>query len=321
MYNLFQLFKIRGFGEFISDTFLFLKLQGKNYFKNYLKFAFIPLLLLMVSMAIIGTFYYRVFVTSFGYTQTETFDNAFVTENAVMLVIGIIVLLFVSLYLSLLNYSYPVYYLLLLAKNNEEKPQLRSVRELFKNDLGRLLLFGLLSLITFLIVGIIGFAIAAVLTFVIIGIFVFILFIPFLMTWYSLTLYFYIDKKQSFFDAFKHALYTITNNFWNIVGASLCMLIITQVISTIVTIIPYMITMFGMIFGMQQGTESIENIDGSSTSIFMVAMVLVYCFSILVSMILGHLLLIQTGLVYYSEREKLEYNTMRQSIDEIGKYE
>ncbi|SEH65095.1 hypothetical protein SAMN02927937_00676 [Paenimyroides aquimaris] len=321
MHNTFQLFKIRGFGEFISDTFQFLKLHGKNYFKNYLKFSFVPLLLLMVAMSVIGTFYYRVLTTSFGYTQAaETFDNAFVTENAVMLVVGIIALIFVSLYLSLLNYSYPVYYLHLLAKNNEEKPQLRSVRELFKNDLGRLLLFGLLSLITFLIVGIIGFAIAAILTFIIIGIFAFILFIPFLMTWYSLTLYFYIDKKQSFFDAFKHAFYTITNNFWNIVGASLCMMIIAQVISTIVTIIPYMITMFGMFFGTQQGTGGLENMD-DSISIFMVAMVLVYCFSILVSMILGHLLLIQTGLVYYSEREKLEYNTMRQSIDEIGKYE
>src|SRR5690606_8452621 len=141
-----------------------------------------------------------------------------------------------------------------------------------------------------------------------------------LMTWYSLTLYFYIDKKQSFFNAFKHALYTITNNFWNIVGAGLCMMIITYVLNMVVAIIPYFIVMFGVIFGLENN-QNIDNIGTGTISIISVVVVIIYCISLLVSMILGHLLLIQTGLVYYSEREKLEYNTMRQSIDEIGKYE
>lgn len=317
---MFQLFKIRAFGEYISDTFTFIKLQGKNYFKNYLKFAFIALLLLMVSMSMIGTFYYRVISTTLGSTDGETLDNAFVTENSVMLVVGFIAMMLIFLYLSLLNYSYPVYYMHLIGKNSNEKPTLRSIRELFKNDFGRLLLFGLLSLITFTIIGIIAFSIAVVLSFVIIGIFIFIILIPFFITWYSLTLYFFIDKKQDFFLALKHAFYTITNNFWNIVGASLCMLIIVYVISTIVTMIPYLITIFGIVFG-TQGGQNIENMNGSTISIFVVIMVVVYCFSILVSMLLNHLLLIQNGLVYYSEREKLEYNSMRQSIDEIGKHE
>lgn len=98
------------------------------------------------------------------------------------------------------------------------------------------------------------------------------------------------------------------------------MLIIVQVVSSIVTMIPYMITMFGLIFGLEQG-GGMESIDGSSISIYLVLMVLVYCLSILVSTILSHLLLIQTGLVYYSEREKLEYKTVRESIDAIGRNE
>lgn len=319
---MFQLFKLRGFAEYISDTFTFIKFQGKNYFKNYLKFAFIALLLLMVSMSMIGTFYYRVLTTTLGTTMGgDTFDNAFVSENGLMLGIGFLALFIISLYLAMLNYSYPVYYMHLVGKNVNEKPSLKSIRELFKNDLGRLLLFGLLSFLTFIIVGIIAFSIAVVLSFVIIGIFIIILLVPFFITWYSLTLYFYIDKKQDFFAAFKHAFYTITNNFWNIVGASLCMLIIVQVLSTIVTMIPYMITIFGFVFGMQ----SSQNVDSanlsSNISIMMVIIVIIYCFSILVSTILNHLLLIQNGLVYYSEREKLEYNSMRQSIDEIGKHE
>ncbi|MDO5636973.1 MAG: hypothetical protein Q4G18_06945 [Myroides sp.] len=320
MYNIFQLFKIRGFGDYISDTFQFVKFQGKNYFKNYLKFAFVPILLLMVCMSVIGTFYYRVLTSTFGFTGGETIDNSFITQNAVMLVIGIIALLVASLYLGLVNYSYPVYYMHLLGKNAEEKPQLRSIKSLFKEDFSRLLAFGILSFLVFFIIGLIATAISIALMFIIIGIFVFMLVIPFFITWYSLTLFFYIDKKQSFFDAFKHAFYAITNNFWSVVGASLCMLIIVQVVSSIVTMIPYMITMFGLIFGLEQG-GGMESIDGSSISIYLVLMVLVYCLSILVSTILSHLLLIQTGLVYYSEREKLEYKTVRESIDAIGRNE
>ena len=317
---MFQLFKIRGFAEYISDTFSFLKLQGKSYFKNYLKFSFVALLLLMVSLSLIGTFYYRFFTSTIGFTGAATYDNSFITENAVLLVIAFVLIIIISLYLSLLNYSYPVYYLHLVGKNGGTKPELRSIRKLFKNDLGRLLVFGLLSFIVFAVIGLVAFAIAAVLTFVIIGIFVFMLIVPFFITWYSLTLFYYIDKKQSFFDAFKYAFYTITNNFWNIVGSTFCMLMIVYVLSMIVTMIPYFIIFFAMIFGMQ-GMENGEAFNSSGLSIFMIIMIVVYCFSILVSMILNHLVLIQTGLVYYSEREKLEYNTTHQSIDEIGRYE
>ena len=320
MFNYFQLFKVRGFGEYISDTFQFLKFQGKNYFKNYLKFAFVPLLLLMICMSIIGTFYFRVLTSTFGFTGGETFDNNFISENAIMLVIGIIALLITSLYLALLNYSYPVYYMHLLGNNAKEKPQLRSIKELFKNDFPRLLAFGVLSFFIFFIIGAVATAISIALMFIIIGIFVFMLVIPFFITWYSLTLYFYIDKKESFFDAFTNAFYTIIKNFWSIVGASLCMLIIVQVVSSIVTMIPYMIAMFGLIFGLEQGS-SMDTVDQSNISIYLIIMVIVYCLSILVSTILSHLLLIQTGLVYYSKREKIEYKTVRESIDTIGRNE
>jgi uncharacterized membrane protein len=320
MHNIFQLFKIRGFGEYISDSFNFIKLHGKNYFKNFLKFAFIPLLLLMVSMAVLGTFYSRVFSTFVGFTGSETIDNNFITQNAIMLVIGIVVLVLVTLYLSLLNYTYPVYYLKLVADDNTIKPELKSIKQLFKNDFGRLLLFGLLSFLTFFIIGMIAMSIAVVLAFVLIGFLLLIFIAPFFITWYTLTLFYYIDKKQSFFDAFKNGFNTIINNFWPVVGASLCMLIIVYVLGSVITFIPYIITIFGFISGVNlDGNTDIMNSDSITT--MTIVLVIVYALSILVNTLLGHLLLIQNGLVYYSEREKVEYTTMKQSIDEIGKYE
>jgi len=64
-----------------------------------------------------------------------------------------------------------------------------------------------------------------------------------------------------------------------------------------------------------------NTVDQSNISIYLIIMVIVYCLSILVSTILSHLLLIQTGLVYYSKREKIEYKTVRESIDTIGRNE
>lgn len=317
---MFQLFKIRAFADYISDTFQFLKLQGKNYFKNYLKYAFVALLLLMVSVTIMGTFYYRVIITSFGLPGDETFDNNFITDNALLLIIGIIVVIVASLYLAILNYSYPVYYLKLLGENPEEKPQLKSIKVMLKEDFGRLLLFGLLSVLVFSIIGFISMGIAIALSFIIIGFFLLMLLMPFFITWYTLTFFFYINQKQPFFEAFVNAWNTIFSNFWNIIGANFCMLIIVYVLSSAVTMIPYMITIFGFFFGIKDA-QNVDSFANSEFSVMMLILMIIYCFSILVSMLLNHLLLIQIGLVYYSEREKLEHRTMRQSIDEIGKHD
>lgn len=316
---MFQVFKIRTFGDFISDTFQFLKIHGKNYFKNYLKHAFVALLLLMVSMTFLGTFYYRVLVTSIGYNGSETYDNSFVTDNGVLLIIGIVMCLLVSLYLGLINYTYPVYYLRLIGENPNKTPELKSIKSLVKNDLGRLISFGFLSFIVFGLTALLAFTAAIILSFVIIGFFIMILLIPTFITWYSLTLYNYLNKNQSFFTAYKNALSTIFNNFWPIIGASLCMFIIVYVLNTAVTIIPYIITIVTMVTG-TQGIDGGDMIN-SNISILMIVIVVIYCISIVVGILLNHLLLIQSGLVYYSEREKIEQNTIRQSIDEIGKYE
>lgn len=318
---MFELFKTRAFADYISDTFHFLKIYGKHYFKNYLKFAFVALLILMVAMAMIGMFYYRVLNTTLGgFDGGETFDNSFVTENAVMLVIGIVVVVIAALYLSLLNYSFPVYYQKILGENPEEKPALASIRSLFKKDLGRLLVFGLLSVLIFGIIGIVALGIATVLSFILIGLLLFPLLIPFLTTWYTLTLYFYINQNQSFFEAFQNAFHTIFKNFWTIIGASFCIMMIVYIVNMAITMIPYMLLFFGMFFGIQN-PEQIENFNSSDFSLYMILMLIVYCIGMLAGLILNHLILIQVGLVYYSERENTEHLSLRQSIDEIGRNE
>jgi len=315
---MFELFKTRAFADYISDTFQFLKIYGKHYFKNYLKFAFVALLILMVAMAMIGMFYSRVMATSLGgFGGAETFDNNFVTENAVMLIISTVLIIIVAIYLSILNYSYPVYYLRFLSKNANIKPELSDIRTHFKSDLGRLVIFGILVVIIFGIIALISLGIATVLSFILIGLLLFPIIIPLLTTWSTLTLYFYLNQNQSFFEALQNALGAIFKNFWSIIGASFCIMLIVYIINMAVTMIPYMILMFSMFFGIQN-PEHYETFSSSDFSLYMILMVIIYCLGMLTGLILNHLMLIQTGLVYYSERENTEHHSLRQSIDEIG---
>lgn len=315
---MFKLFKIRTFGDYISDTFQFIKVYGKHYFKNYFKFAFIALLILMVAIAMIATFYSRIFATSMGgFGDVETFDNNFVSENAVMLIIGFIAIIITILYLSLLNYSYPVYYLKLLGENTASKPDLSQIKLQFKKDLGRLILFGFISIIVFGAVGLVTVGIATILTFLLIGLLLLPIIIPFLTTWYTLTLYYYLNENEGFFGALHSSFQTITKNFWAIIGANLCVLLIVYIINTAITLIPYIFVLIGFISGMQN-PESLENFESSSLSLYMTLMMVVYCVALISGLILNHLTLIQVGLVYYSDREDTEQFTLRQSIEEIG---
>lgn len=330
---MFELFKARGFADYISDTFQFLKIYGKHYFKNYLKFAFVTLLISMVSIAISSIFYSRIFSTSFGITNEQNFDNSFVTENAVLLFFSVIILILAALYLVILSFSFPLYYMRLIGENPEEKPKLHSIRSLFRKGLGRMLRFGFISVILNVIAGTLT-MVAIVFgqggwifflfspSYLLLG-FIFILLFPillaFLIIWYILTFFYYGNDNLHFFTVARRAFKTIIKNFWKVIGASICMIIIVNILSTAATIIPYIFMIFGYIFGI----ADMNNLDttslNSSTSIgITIIMVIIFCISYFVSLLLYHLILIQSNLVYYSERENTEHLSLRQSIDEIG---
>ncbi|HLW61913.1 MAG TPA: hypothetical protein VKY33_00805 [Flavobacterium sp.] len=330
---MFELFKTRAFADYISDTFQFLKIYGKHYFKNYLKFAFVALLISMVSIAISSIFYSRIFSTSFGITTEQNFDNSFVTENAVVLFFSVVILILAALYLIILSFSFPLYYMRLIGENPEEKPKLDSIRSLFKKDFGRMLRFGFISVIlnvivsTLTIIAIVFGQVGFILflfspSYLLLG-FIFILLFPILITfliiWYILTFFYYGNDNLHFFTATRRAFKTIIKNFWKIIGVNICMMIIVNILSTAATIIPYIFMVFGYIFGI----ADMKNLDtttlNSSTSIgITIIMLIIFCISYFVSLLLYHLILIQNNLIYYSERENTEQHSLRQSIDEIG---
>ncbi|WP_050020641.1 hypothetical protein [Chryseobacterium sp. P1-3] len=85
-----QFYKKRDFGTFISDSFNFFKLYGKNYFKNYILINGL-LLILIITIFIFG--YKELFSQIFGSNlrgETYYFEQYFSDNAGMLIVVGIL---------------------------------------------------------------------------------------------------------------------------------------------------------------------------------------------------------------------------------------
>lgn len=310
---MFNLLKVRTFADYISDTFLFIKLYGKDYFKNYLKFAFVALLISILTIVLFCIFSSQIFSS---FVSIIGIQRNFESKNAILLFFSMIILYIVASYFIILSLSFPLYYMRLIRKNPNEKPQLKTIRLLFRKDLKRMLLFGFLSVslniivtVFFLLVafyligGFIAFLFAPVLFLLgLVLITILIILIQFLTIWYIVTFFYYGNDHLPFFTAAKKAFKTFMKNFWKIIGTNICMMLIVNFLYRIITTIPFMI--FDSFLGITDLNHSILN---SSISIVeKIIIVIMFCVSFLLYLLLYHFILIQNNLVYYSELEKLE---------------
>lgn len=316
---MFQLLKVRTFSDYISDVFQFLKLYGKHYFLNYLRFAFTSMLISMLTIVIFSIFSSQIFNS---FISIIGLGRNFESTNAVILSFCMILLYIVATYFITISLSFPLYYMRLIKENPNEKPQLQAIRSLFKKDLKRMLLFGLLSLTLniivtliflfatiYLIGGFIAFLFAPVLFLLgLVVIIVIIILIQFLTIWYIITFFYYGNDHLPFFTAAKRAFKTYLKNFWKIIGTNLCMILIVSLLHRIITSIPLMI--IAPFLGITDLNSTILN---SSVSIAeKIIIIIMVCVSSLVYLFLYHFILIQNNLVYYSECKKIEHKNIKQ---------
>lgn len=312
---MFQLSKVRTFSDYISDVFQFLKLYGKHYFINYLNFAFPALLISILTIVIFSIFSSQIFT---AFISIIGLGRNFEIQNALLVFFSTIILYIVTSYFITLSLSFPLYYIRLIRESPNEKPQLQTIRSLFRKDLKRMLLFGILTvalniivtlffiLVAFyLIGGFIAFLFAPILFLLgLILITVLIILIQFLTIWYIVTFFYYGNDNLLFFTAAKKAFKMLMRNFWRIIGANICMMLIVSVSYRIITAIPFII--FDSFLEITDLNYTILNSSISITE--KIIIVIMFCVSFLVYLLLYHLILILNNLVYYSETEKLEQN-------------
>jgi len=312
---MFPLFKIRDFGILFNETFSFFKFKGKNFFANYFKSLALLFVLMVVILYFFANFFFGSFYQNLGLMNS---DNNYL-ESYYADHIGLILLLsgvfFILLFLvGSIQFAYPVLYLKLLENDSEKKPTFGEMKKELKENIGRALLFMFISIFFFGFFGMLILGLCILLIFVIIGIPLLFIVGPYFTALFYIMFYQYMIKKQGYLEAFSYAFKTVNSNFWPIIGSVLCILFIVQMINYVITMIPYGIMMV-LLFTNGTMNDSVPDNLGVLTII----LALTYCLAIIVSMLLNNVIIISCGLIYYSEREKLESRSTKNEIDLIGR--
>lgn len=315
-----QFYKKRDFGAFITDSFTFFKLYGKDYFKNYILLNGL-LLIFMVSIFIFG--YKELFMQIFGSNmsgESYYFESYFEENLGMFVFIGVITfILFIAL--MIVNYLFPVFYLKRLARG-ETKIKTDEILGDFKGNAGKIgkLLLGLIFIITPASLLLLGFS--YVLMLVIIGFFLLLLIFPVVINVVNFLMYDYFNSTRTFFESLSYAIrsqFSYSNSregspFWKYWGATLILLIILYVITTIFTMVPMIL----IILKTTTTTPDANFEQNPFTGTFGILFFVMYGISTLLSFFLSNILYINSGLMYYDSRRDFHQKLEMEEIETIG---
>ena len=310
------LFKKRNFNDYLNDTFSFFKKDGKHFLKNYFVINGIFLLLLVVFIYFLSKIYFEAIFSTFENTTTgyNPIDKLF-NENLGLFITSLVGFILLSLFLSLLNFAYPIVYLDLYDKNSGSSFDTRDIINGLKNKTGKILLFFIISLFVIIPAVVILFIVLLFLSFIIIGIPLIIIALPAISSLITLAFFDYLNTENGYFTSLGNAISYLKKQFWPIVGVTMLMYMIIQIILTIFSMIPYVIAMV-LLFSSIEGGSTAPTQDAFST--FGILMTILFVIAILANYILNNLLIVNQGLIYYSRREHDENNSTFGEIDTIG---
>ncbi|RYJ41849.1 hypothetical protein [Flavobacterium beibuense] len=302
---MFQLYKQRNFSALINDTFSFFKTHGKNYLKSY--FIISGSILLVISLV---TFLLAKFFL--GYTE----GTISMIGKSMFVILGALAY-FLFIVLSLVCYSVAVFYLK--AIQEKDAPETKDVVALLKAKLGKIILFPIASLISFLPLTFLVFFITAFVMGLIfaalglfgsiLGFFVFAVMGSFMASWVLLSFYDNLTKDNGFFTSMGNGFTMVLNGFWKNVGATAIMGIIVFAVMFCVTALPGLIGTFTLL-----DQANPEMFDESISILSIIGTI----FSVLLSFAITNLALIGQGMIYYSNEEEKGNNSLHSQIDLIG---
>jgi len=318
-----QFYKKRDFGAFISDTFLFFKENGRNYFKNYLLINGL-LLILLVFIFVFG--YRELFSQMLGSNTggQNYYFEAYFQQNSTMLILVSTIAFILFLAVIMVSYSYPILYMKRLSETGNKNIKADEILSDLKNNTGRFVkfFFGLVFIIAPL--AMIIFGISFMLIVLLIGFFLLILLGPAMMNVINFLMFDYFHTKKGFFESLSYAVRAQfsykrgreKSPFWKYWGSTAVIYLMIQMISGVFTFIPLLLVMGGMYTVPQNGVDD-NPFQGTIGVLFFI----IYGISILVSFIMINVVFINAGLQYYDSRTDLHRNVDLSEIDTIGTHE
>ncbi|RAR49099.1 hypothetical protein [Flavobacterium lacus] len=309
---MFQLFKKRNFSDYISDTFTFFKVTGKHFFKNYFIINGTLLIMLMVLSYFVFKVYFEMIFANIGSSAPNFLEDYF--NNNIGLIIGVFLVFFLLImFISLINYAFPVIYMNLYDRKKGSDFETKEIIAELKSKFGKIVVFFLVIFLLSITAGLIIMGLIIALMFVLIGFVLAIIFIPAILALVQLSFYEYMNSEIGVFDALGKGFEKLKQNFWPIVGSTVVMYFIIQIVVSIFSLVPYIIGIASMFTSLDNGNSQEETLSFVS-----IMMVLFMCLTLLFSYILNNLLVVNNGIIYYSLREQNENRNTINDIDLIG---
>ncbi len=318
-----QFYKKRDFGTFISDSFTFFKLYGKNYFKNFILLNGL-LLILMVIVMVFG--FREFFGVLFGsnISGQSYYLEQYLSDNVGWFAVLGIFLFILSTALITINLLFPVFYMKRVAEGNVliKTDDILSdfkthIRKVFKLYLGLTLLVMPAATVLF--------GISYVLVLVIIGLVLILFVVPNLFNTVTFLCYDYFNGNRGFFESLSYAIrsqFSYPNGresspYWKYWGSTLIMGLLFYVVSSIFTAVPMIIYFAKLTTTAPDGNFEQNPLAGSFGIVFFV----IYGISSLVSTLLMNVLYVNSGLMYYDSRTDLHQKMELAEIETIGSNE
>lgn len=308
---MFQLYKQRNFNDIFNDTFSFIKQEGKSYFKNYFIICGGLLLLIALFSFFLLRVYFQSIFSGLANPGSQQMLNSYFMNNAGYYFGLFTVMSIIFCIVAMINTSFPIVFLKLTADRQEKET--RTLFNGLKKRIGKIIIFFLLSLISFVPIIFIVFFLNVLLCFIIIGFLLLPIVFAALTCWIILSLYDYLSTDNTYWQSMGVGFTMLFKNFWTHMGATLLFYIMIYILQTIVTLIPYFIGLMVTFLGTHNTVP-----DADRLSTLGIIMLVTGIFGTLLSFILGNINLINIGMIYYSCKEQDENHSVNANIDLIG---
>ncbi|WPO83197.1 DUF4013 domain-containing protein [Chryseobacterium sp. JJR-5R] len=315
-----QLYKKRDFGTFISDSFAFFKVYGKNYFKNFILLNGL-LLILMVVVIVLG--FREFFGVLFGSNMSgeSYYFEQYFTDNLGLFITSGILLFILYTALMTINFLFPVFYMKRIAEGNKEI-RTDDILSDFKTNRKKVIkaYFGLSFLVMPVATVLFGFSYFLII--ILIGI-VLILFVgPTLFNIITFLCYDYFNRDRGFFESLSYAVraqFSYPNGrenapYWKYWGSTIVMGILFYIVSGVLSAVPMILFMAKLTTSSPDGEFEQNPMTGG----FGIMIFFLYGISSLFSMFLMNVLYINSGLMYYDNRTDLHQKMELEEIETIG---
>ena len=317
-----QFYKKRDFGALISDTFNFVKLYGKNYFKNY----FVINGLLIILMAVLVFFGFRNFFSLIfeGIGGNSASIGRYFIENIMQIIFTFLFIFLVFILISVVNYSYPVLYLKRLTETGNKNITVDEIMSDVKKNIGKIfkLFLGFVFIIIPLYLAVYG--LSYTVTYRIQGLyFLLFVFLTSVMTnVVNFLIYDYFNRGKGFFSSLSYAIrsqfsyqqYNQKSPFWKYWGTTMILYILQQVV--VYTFVFILVFIIILSLGLSLNMSSAETFY-----ITLVFGAMAYPLIIIISLIMSNFISLCSGFMYYDSRTDLHREMDLTEIDSIGRDE